>query len=189
MGLSKIVVIEGPSGAGKDSILQGLISKYPDIYNKPANITTREMRPGETQGNPYRFVNEKKFKKMLESGEVFEFTVRHGTYRGMSKKLIQAVIDDGKTPLINCDMIGVEALRGLGTFDLLTIFITAQKQDIEKRMIERGDSLDDRNKRLDDYDRHMQFEKNFDISVENKTGKLDNTIETVHRRIQKWKKC
>ena len=184
--MNRVVVIEGPSGAGKDSTIAGLIKKYPNIYKKPANVTTRNMRAGEKQGDPYFFVDEAEFKKMLDCGEVFEFTMRHGTYRGMSKALINQVIQEGKIPLINCDLSGVGALKKLGVYDMITFFLTATKEEIKNRLTSRGDSQYDIVKRLNDYENHMKFESFFDNSIPNIN--LDETVEKVHRIIQKQRR-
>ena len=178
-----IVIIEGPSGAGKDSVIRGLCSKYPGHYKKPPNVTTREMRQGEKQGDPYYFVTNDQFLKMRSQGEVFEDTMRHGTYRGMSQTLINKVIAGGRIPVVNCDLLGVAALKKLGAYKLITIFITATKAEIEARLKDRGDSHYDRVKRLNDFENHMMFEKHFDYSVHNKD--LDTTIEIVHKIVQK----
>lgn len=178
-----VVVIEGPNGAGKNSIIRGLCSTYPGLYKKPANVTTREMRQGEKQGDPYYFVTVDQFLKMRTGGEIFEDTVRSGTYRGMSQTLINKVIEGGRVPLINCDLMGVAALKKLGKYGLVTIFVTATKEEIQARLNARGDSHYDKIKRLNDYENYMTFEKHFDYSVHNKD--LETTINIIHTIIQK----
>ena len=176
----KIVVIEGPSGVGKDSIISGLISKYPSEFEKIVSVTTREMRPYEAQGNPYIFVADKKFDKMVKEGDIFEYTMRHGTKRGMSEKYINDILDKDKIPLKDCDIVGVEALRTKFK-NVLTFFITASKAEIEQRMRKRGDKEDDIKTRLDDYDRYMEEARHYDYIVENKD--LDKVIAQIYKII------
>lgn len=182
-----IVVIEGPSGVGKDSIIEGMLTKYPKLYEKPSRVTTRPMREGEKQGSPYFFVGEEEFLKMFKRGDIFEYTMRHGTYRGMSKPLIERVLEKNKIPLMNCDIVGIKALKKIFGKDVLTVFIKVDKKEVERRMITRGDSEQDRTVRLNDYGNMMKNEPLFDYVVENIN--LAEAIEQVHAIVTKACNC
>jgi guanylate kinase len=180
MECKAIVVIEGPSGVGKDSIISGLIKKYPDKFERIISVSTRPMRDYERQGNPYIFVTEEEFNKMLCSGDIFEHTVRHGTKRGMSEKHINAILEKGRIPLKDCDIYGVRALRTKFN-NVLTFFITADKDEIETRIRKRGDREEDIIVRLKDYDRYITESKHYDYVIENKD--LDKTIDKIFNLI------
>jgi len=180
-----IVVIEGPSGVGKDSIIQGLINKY-GIYKKMPSVTTREMRPTESQGNPYFFVSVEQFKKKIKNGDVFEHTMRHGTYRGMSHALIKEIFDAGLIPLKDADIVGIKALKRSYQGKVLTIFVKTTREQVKARLLNRGDGAQDIDVRLKDFDFMMQFESEFDFSVENIY--LNETIDKVHEIIQNYLK-
>ena len=177
-----IVVIEGPSGVGKDSIVAGLIKQHPSTYEKMPSTTSRPMREGERQGNPYYHVSSEEFEKKIKSGEVFEHTKRHGNYRGMCKSIIDEILEKGLIPMKDCDMTGVNALKKTYPNKVFTIFIKAQKKDIEERLKKRGDSEADRQIRLKDYQNTMSQEQYFDVSIENKN--LEKTINQVHEIIK-----
>jgi guanylate kinase len=177
-----IVVIEGPSGVGKDSIIKGLISNHPKIYSKLPSVTNREMRPDESQGNPYFFVSEKDFVNMLNCGDIFEHTVRHGTYRGMSYEYINNILKQNKIPLKDCDIVGVRALKKAYPNRVLTIWITADKEQVRSRMLNRGDLEADMKARLNDYDEKQKESIYYDYTVENNI--LEETIENVNKIIQ-----
>ena len=108
-----IIIIEGPSGVGKDTIINELITRYPNRFDRPINATTRAMRDNETQGNPYLFLTEEEFLKLRKSGEIFEHTIRHGTYRGMRKSSFDEILNNGKIALRDCDKYGFKALKEL----------------------------------------------------------------------------
>ena len=93
MSKKSIVIIEGPSGVGKDTIINELIKRYPEKFGKPINATTRAMRENESQNNPYLFLSEEEFFKKRASGDIFEHTMRHGTYRGMQKSSFDNIIN------------------------------------------------------------------------------------------------
>ena len=106
-----ILIIEGPSGVGKDTIVNEIVKRYPDKFGKPINATTREMRENESQGNPYLFLTEEEFLKKRQSGEIFEHTIRHGTYRGMQKSSFEGILNSERIAIRDCDRYGLEALK------------------------------------------------------------------------------
>lgn len=172
----RIVVIEGPSGAGKDTIIKTLIKRYPDRFAKLISVATRAMRPNESQGNPYHFVTNEEFDRMVATGDIFEHTMRHGEKRGMSEKYIHEIFAAGKIPLKDCNLIGVRALKS--RFDqVTTIFITADKAEIEQRLIKRGDSSAEIKVRMADYDNCMKEAAAFDHVIMN--DNLEKTIDKI----------
>lgn len=172
----RIIVIEGPSGAGKDTVIKTLTRKYPDRFAKLVSVATRAMRPNESQGNPYHFVSNEEFDKMVASGDIFEYTMRHGEKRGMSERYILDLFDAHKIPLKDCNLIGVRALQKRFN-NVTTIFITADKAEIERRLHARGDHPNDIKVRLADYDVCMQEAEHFDHVIVN--DNLEKTIDKI----------
>ena len=172
----RIVVIEGPSGAGKDTVIKTLTHKYPDRFAKLVSVATRAMRPHESEGNPYHFVTNEEFDKLVASGDIFEYTMRHGEKRGMSERYILELFDANKIPLKDCNMIGVRALKSRFN-DVTTIFITADKAEIEQRLRNRGDHPDDIKARMKDYDECVKEAQFFDHVIVN--DDLNKTIDKI----------
>lgn len=173
-----VIVIDGPSGVGKDSVMLGLINKYPNTYQKFANTTTREKRPGEIEGINYHYVTETEFLEALKNKEVYEHTYRFGNYYGMSKKAISNVWAKGKIPINNCDIIGIRETKKLYGKNCLTVFIKASRADVEARLTSRGDDSEKRQERLAAYEEYMSRESEFDFAVENKN--LDKAVDELH---------
>jgi len=171
-----IVVIEGPSGAGKDTIIKTLMHRYPERFAKLVSVATRAMRPNESEGNPYHFVTNEEFDRMVESGDIFEHTMRHGEKRGMSERYILEIFDANKIPLKDCNLIGVRALKSRFE-NVTTIFITADKNEIEQRLRARGDSPADIAMRMADYDECMKEAPEFDHVIVN--DDLEKTIDKI----------
>ena len=184
-----IIILEGPSGVGKDAIIKGLVDNYPNMFKKIPSTTTRSMREGESQGSPYYFVSEEEFLQKLNSGAIFEHTSRHGQYRGMSREYFDNAINKGIFPVKDCDLVGVNALRKLyGNNRVFTIFITCPKKNIEERLLGRGDSGQDLITRLNNYDEYIKNAKYFDKVVENIN--LDKAISDVYNLIiEYYEKC
>ena len=176
-----VVVIAGPSGVGKDSVMQELVSKHPHIYSKFANTTTREKRVGEVEGVNYYYVTQAEFLRRTEVGEVFEHVHHYGNYYGMSKKAIEGVWASGKIAINNCQINGIRETKKLYGNNCLTVFIKASRRDVEERLIKRGDDEEKRKIRLADYEEFMALEPEFDYAIENKN--LDKAVDELHKVI------
>ena len=167
MNKKLIVIIDGPSGVGKDTIITELINRYPSKFDRPINATTRPMRENESQGNPYLFLTEEEFLKLRATGEIFEQTIRHGTYRGMRKSSFDEILNSNKIPLRDCDRFGLDALKQVYGDIVKGIFLTCPKEEIKKRMIERNEPKDSMKIRLKDYDTFIENAKYYDYTIEN----------------------
>ena len=172
-----ILIIEGPSGVGKDTIVNEIIRRFPDRFGKPVNATTREMRPNESQGNPYLFLTEEEFLQKRREGDIFEQTIRHGTYRGMQRSSFNEILNSNKIAIRDCDRFGLEALKKEFGDIVTSIFLTAPKDVIRNRLIERGEEKESMERRLKDYDEYLQNSVYFDYEIENMD--IDKTIETI----------
>lgn len=173
----QIVIIEGPSGVGKDTIINEIIKRYPDKFGKPINATTRPMRANESQNNPYLFLTEEEFFKKRASGDIFEQTMRHGTYRGMQKSSFDQILNANKIAIRDCDRFGLDAIRKEYGDIVKSIFLTAPKEEIRQRLISRNEPLDSMTKRLNDYDEYIQNAKYFDYTIEN--IEINDTIDKI----------
>lgn len=179
-----IVIIEGPSGVGKDTIINEIIKRYPDKFGKPVNATTREMRDGESQGNPYLFLTEEEFLQRRKSGDIFEQTIRHGTYRGMQKSSFEGILNSNKIAIRDCDRFGLEALKKEFGDIVTSIFITAPKEVIKERLTNRGEKEESMIKRLNDYDTYLQNAIYFDHTIENidMNETIDKIINIINQK-------
>lgn len=177
MTKKRILIIEGPSGVGKDTIMDTLIARYPDKFGKPINATTRAMRPNESQGKPYLFMSEEEFLALRKSGEIFEHTIRHGTYRGMRKSSFDEILNSGKVALRDCDKYGFMALKEEYPNQVAGIFLTCDKDTIRERLQSRNEPLDSLTARLKDYDNCIKDAYFYDYIIENTD--LERTIEQI----------
>ena len=179
-----IVVIDGPSGVGKDAIISGLIKRYPHLFSKAQSSTNRPMRPNESQGNPYFFISTKDFENGIATGEIFEHTTRHGTYRGMSKHIFDKILENEKIPLKDCDHIGLNALRKIYPGKIIGIFVNAPKEMIIARLLERDKNDTTIDARIADYDTFVETKKHFDHEVQN--IELEKAIDDVIKLIENF---
>jgi guanylate kinase len=176
MEQKKIIILEGPSCCGKTTIIDKLVKELPQKYEKIVGYTSRPMRVGEIDGYNYIFISEPDFKDKIKTGEIFEFTVRHGSFRGMGKSLIDKILNKNKIAIKDADILGVRALRKTYPNLVTTIFITAKKKTIKRRLINRGDL--DIDTRMCDYDDIHKYIKEYDYIITN-NGKIDKTIKRI----------
>lgn len=145
-----LFIITGPSGAGKTSILKRVMKEVENLEFS-VSYTTRPRRPGEVDGRDYFFVDEKRFKKMVEEGEFLEWAIVHGYYYGTSKKFIDERLEKNGDLLLDIDVQGALNVKRMD-LDMVSVFIAPPSlEDLERRLRKRGtDSEYDLKRRLED---------------------------------------
>ena len=131
-----LVLIAGPSGVGKGTVISGLKKDYPE-YVYPISGTTREIRPGEKAGDVYHFITKKKFEDGIKNGEFLEYAHVHETdYYGTLKKPIFDALKKGLVVVRELDVQGFHAVKKqIPAKNLLTIFLKAKsKEDLVRRI-------------------------------------------------------
>ena len=145
-----LFIITGPSGAGKTSILKRVMKEVENLEFS-VSYTTRPRRPGEVDGRDYFFVDEERFKKMVEEGEFLEWAIVHGYYYGTSKKFVDERLEKNVDLLLDIDVQGALNVKRMD-LDMVSVFIAPPSlEDLERRLRKRGtDSEYDLKKRLED---------------------------------------
>ncbi len=132
-----MVILTGPSGAGKDSILTGLRARGRP-YHFVVTATTRAPRTTEHDGVDYYFVSSTEFQRMLDGGELLEHAVVYGRNYGVPKAPIRAAIEAGLDVVMRTDIQGARYLKSLIP-GAVTIFVTVPSaEDLERRLRARG---------------------------------------------------
>lgn len=132
-----LVVVTGPSGAGKDSVLARMRS-LGRPYHFAVNATTRAPREGEVEGADYYFVSEDRFREMVENGELLEHAVVYGQHKGVPKGPILQALRSGKDVIVRADVQGARYIKSVAP-GAVTIFVTAPSlPDLERRLTARA---------------------------------------------------
>ena len=176
-----LVLFSGPSGAGKNTVIGGLLSKHPDTYAFVPSVTTRKMRPGEREGAPYHYISEEEFLRRLDAGEFYEYERIHGNLYGMSKCILDGMLGGGKILLKDIDVLGTESmLAAMKDRRPLTIFLTAGgRGELEQRLHARGEK--DIELRRNRYDKEMEFAGKYDHVIVNDV--LERAVAEAHQKI------
>jgi guanylate kinase len=174
-----LVVISGPSGVGKDSVLQELKgANYPFYFVITA--TTRPRRPAERDGVDYHFVTVGEFAEMIENNELLEHAVVYGDYKGIPKKHVREALASGKDVIMRIDVQGAATIRRLVP-NAITIFLTAESEEkLVRRLQERKTEAADQLKmRIVTARGELQRIVEFDYVVINHEDALHETVDQV----------
>lgn len=133
------MVLAGPSGVGKSSVVNELRNLYPDLWFS-VSATTREQRPGERDGRDYRFVTSTEFDRMIADDELLEWAEIHrGTHRsGTPREPIERRISAGLPALVEVDLQGARALRKAMPEAFLVFLCPPSWEDLVERLVGRG---------------------------------------------------
>jgi guanylate kinase len=174
-----LVVISGPSGVGKDSVLQELKqTEYPFYFVVTA--TTRSRRSGERDGVDYHFVTVGEFAEMIEKNELIEHAVVYGDYKGIPKKHVREALASGRDVVMRIDVQGAATIRRLVP-NAVTIFLTAESEEklvrrLQERKTEEADQL---KMRIVTARGELQRIVEFDYVVINHEDALHKTVDQV----------
>ena len=143
-----LVVISGFAGAGKGTIVKGLMEKYED-YALSVSMTTRAPRPGETEGISYFFVDKAKFEQTIAEGGLIEYANYCGNYYGTPKAYVEAQLRAGKDVILEIEIQGAMQIKRMYPTALL-LFITPPDADtLRRRLVGRGtETMEVINKRM-----------------------------------------
>lgn len=135
----RLVVLAGPSGVGKSSVVRELRKLYPDLWFS-VSATTREQRPGEQDGVDYHFVTADEFDRMIEKDALLEWAEIHrGTHRsGTPRAPIEERLAAGKPALVEVDLQGARNLRKTMPEALLVFISPPSWEALVERLVGRG---------------------------------------------------
>jgi len=183
MNGTHIFIISGPSGAGEDSVIKGLQKKRD--FDRVITTTTRAVRPEDQPGRTYYFVSKEEFEQGIKENRFFEYALAdRGNYYGGTYSEIERVKKSPLPVLWKIDYQGVLTAKKLLP-EAKSIFIFAPPEVLRQRLLKRGESEEMIRKRLEYAKGWYENEGIFDYKVENKEGKLEETIEKVLAIIQK----
>ena len=105
---NKVLVVVGPSGVGKDTLMQKVFDKHPDVFKKGVTHTSRKMREGEKEGYNYYYVKEEDFLKLKDEGKFVEFNHYNNNYYGLSKMELENQSKGDKILYVIIDINGAK---------------------------------------------------------------------------------
>ena len=175
-----VVVISGPSGVGKDVMIERMIEKGQIGFHFTVTATTRAPRPGEQAGVNHHFMTVDDFESMIAADELLEWARVYGNYYGVPKQQVRDALASGKHVIMRVDVQGAERLRELIPEALLIYIVPPSLAVLQRHLRKRGvDTESEMSKRLGAAAEEIERSDFFDFRVMNEEDRLDNTVEQV----------
>ena len=180
----KLIVLSGPSGCGKDTVLRRIRELDPSVTVN-VSFTTREPRPGETNGINYHFVTREQFLENIRNGRMLEYNEDAGNYYGTSKEAVNELIADGNTVVLIIDVNGGRNVKREYPGAMLLFLMPPSISELRERIVNRGSIGDDELKiRLKTAEKEILYAQHYDFVV------VNNEVEECAREcldaIRRW---
>lgn len=180
----RLVVLAGPAGVGKSSVVSRLRQDIDNLYFS-VSMTTRDPRPGETDGVDYFFVSPEEFQRHIDAGEMLEWAEIHGGLQrsGTPAGPVQKALDEGRPVLVEVDLVGARNVKR-ALPEAHTVFLAPPSwEELVERLVGRGtESQEVIERRLQTARTELAARDEFDEVVVN--AALDDTVAEISAILQ-----
>lgn len=171
-----LVIISGPSGSGKGTVVKELVQK--ENFALSVSATTRTPRTGEIEGVHYYFYDKETFEKMKNQNELLEWAEFCGNYYGTPKKYVEQKMAEGKNVILEIEVQGALQIKKLYSDCILVFLVPPDIKELEKRLTQRGtEDKQTINRRMNRAIEEMEFVPQYDYIV------INDTVETAAEAI------
>lgn len=177
----KLILITGPSGVGKGTIVKHLVNQHPQVFLS-ISATTRLPREGEVNGKDYYFLSKTDFQQMIEDNQLLEWAEYNGNYYGTPKQPVTEQIQRGKIVILEIEVIGARQVKNNFPSATRIFILPPSLSELEQRL--RGRATDSESailKRLDKAKGEIEAASEFDYQIIN--DQLDGAIAHIERII------
>lgn len=174
-----LIVISGPSGAGKDAVLTRMKETgFPLEYI--TTLTTRPQRPGEKDMIDYQFVSVERFQEMLDSGELLEAASVYGNWYGVPQKPVKEALDKGRDVIVKIDVQGAATIKRILPQAVFIFLIPPSKEELALRLKQRHtETAFDLARRLRTAEKEIEQLTLFDYVVLNRRDEIDLAVSQI----------
>ena len=174
-----LIVISGPSGVGKDSVLRELRARQKNLHFV-VTVNTRAPRPDEKEGVDYHFISKEEFQSMLAAGDLLEDAHVYNDFKGVPREQVRSAIASGKDVLLRLDVQGAATIREKAPEALLIFLTTSSEEELFDRLRSRGtESEADLEKRLQTARDEFARVDEYDYVVVNAQDQLNDTVQRI----------
>jgi guanylate kinase len=181
-GRPSVIVVTGPSGAGKGTLIHELVERVPEV-EVTVSATTRDRRPGEQNGREYWFLTPEEFLARIEADEFLEHVEYVSGHRyGTLRSELDRIRANGHVPLLELETKGAKEVAAKEP-DAVTIFISASVDELERRLRDRAtESTGEIGERIALARRQLEEADSFDYVVEN--DDLERAADELTQRVR-----
>lgn len=174
-----LVVISGPSGVGKDSILMRMRARQVP-FHFVVTATSRGIRPGERDGYDYHFVTTEQFEELIRDDELIEWAEVYGQYKGVPKYEVRQALASGKDVVLRLDVQGAATIKRLAP-DAVSVFVMpGSLEELRIRLETRKTELPGEiERRLAIVREELEQIRHFDYIVINRHDQLDYAVDQI----------
>lgn len=178
-GTPLIVVISGPSGVGKDTIIERM-AELGHTFHFTITATTRKPRPNEEDGVNHHFLTQEHFIALIDSDELLEWALVYGNYYGVPKRQVRDALDAGSHVIVRVDVQGALRIKEIVP-DALLLFINAPNTKVLRdRLVRRGvNTEEDMRLRLAAAESETEKADIFDYQIVNHENQLDDAVDEI----------
>ena len=178
----KLIIITGPSGVGKGTVVKELLDRNKDIWLS-ISATTRNPRVGEKDGLNYYFISEERFKDMIDKKEFLEWAQFAGNYYGTPLSSVNEKIEKGFIVLLEIEVEGAKQIKEKFPESLSIFLLPPSKEELEKRIRNRGTEKEEAiDRRLSRANYEIASSDQFDFVLTNHD--VDETVKEVFKIIK-----
>ncbi len=182
-----LVVISGPSGVGKDTVLERM-KGLPRTWYFVVTVTTRPKRSGEEDGVDYIFVTPSQFQVLVDEDELLEHAEVYGRSYGVPRTQVEEALASGRDVIVKPDVQGARTLRAKVSGALLIFLAPPDMDELERRLRERkSETTEDMERRIQTAAEEMEARTEFDHVVVNHSGRLEETVAEIEEIIVREK--
>jgi len=163
-----LIVISGPSGAGKGTVIGEFLKQYGLNTDISVSCTTRDPRGSEAEGESYFFKTEEEFERMIQDGEFLEYAHVFGKYYGTPKKIVMEKLAAGKNVILEIDVQGAMQIKQNYKDSVLIFILPPSMQELFSRLSGRSTETPELvRKRYNMAKNEIGFAKKYDFAVQN----------------------
>lgn len=167
MPRGSLIIISGPSGAGKGTLVDRLVARVPRLWVS-VSATTRAPRPGEVDGEDYVFLSSEEFARRIDEGDFLEWAEVHGNRYGTLRSEVERRLAEGRDVVLEIDPQGAFQVKELMPEAVLVFIIAPSLDELERRIRGRGAETDEQVRtRLATAVRELELVECYDHVVEN----------------------
>ena len=133
----KLILLTGPSGVGKGTLVRSLRLSFPELYLS-ISATTRSPRSGEVEGQHYYFVSKEKFQSMIQGGELLEWAEYAGNFYGTPRFSVEKQLNNGNSVILEIELVGARKIKEVFPQALRIFILPPSIAELERRLRGRG---------------------------------------------------